>query len=562
MNMTAAQSFKAFRDPMLTDQTLLPRLAWLRDVVGPRLDKFLGYYRNPMTELTQYLPGSPTASLSVRPYRQFQEMGLPARITGFRTRPDGTPVPNGAVEVQRKEVAIENDIAWRMHTLVDFVAGRMPAISSTAGDPALRKKITALIAQLLDAAGSAALLQELVLMGAIHGSAWLRIEPTAELLAKLQSDAHGIGDGERVEGDTGGAAASSAADAGGSGQDIASMESPVVTVGENPLDITRWLHLKTVDATRICPLPGAQDLRYVAVLERGDAPAAAPRAGTLLQRLGAWITRAAADSTVTNDFSFALFGPSHWQRYVHGTLAEEGDHPLGFVPFVRYLSQNDPAAGTRVGPAGSGAIDAGVSDVEPLIGLQDELNTRLSDRAYRVTMTSFRMFLGKGIEGFTSRPVGPGQVWSTDNPDAAIDTFGGDTACPSEDAHINEVREALDKISGVPPVAAGLIRGKVGNLTSAVALRITLIALLARAERKRAGLNETLETLVQRVLELLDRAGVLHSTPADRGIDINWPTPLPESDMDRLAEAQTKLALGIPRDVVLTELGYGEMADK
>ncbi len=34
----------------------------------------------------------------------------------------------------------------------------------------------------------------------------------------------------------------------------------------------------------------------------------------------------------------------------------------------------------------------GLSDVEPLIPLQDELNTRLSDRANRVTYQAFNMF--------------------------------------------------------------------------------------------------------------------------------------------------------------------------
>src|SRR6202020_610704 len=90
-------------------------------------------------------------------------------------------------------------------------------------------------------------------------------------------------------------------------------------------------------------------------------------------------------------FSFDLFGATHWQRYVGGVLSEEGENLLGFVPFFRYENQPDPAAGAGVGPAGSGAVDTGFSDVEPLIALQDELNTRLSDRAYRVTMTSFRM---------------------------------------------------------------------------------------------------------------------------------------------------------------------------
>ena len=169
------------------------------------------------------------------------------------------------------------------------------------------------------------------------------------------------------------------------------------------------------------------------------------------------------------------------------------------------------------------------------------------------------MYLGKGVDDFIKRPVGPGQMWGTDNPDATIEAFGGDQATPSEESHINEIREALDKISGVSPVAAGLIRGKLGNLTSAIALRLTLIALLARTERKRAALTQTLGQVVRLALAVLDKAGVVRTAPEDRGIDINWPTPLPESDMDRLNEAQAKLALGVPREVVLTELGYGEL---
>jgi hypothetical protein len=50
----------------------------------------------------------------------------------------------------------------------------------------------------------------------------------------------------------------------------------------------------------------------------------------------------------------------------------------------------------------------GLSEVEPLIGLQDELNTRLSDRASRVTMSSFKMYLAKRLDGFENARVGPG----------------------------------------------------------------------------------------------------------------------------------------------------------
>ncbi len=556
----AELSLNAFHDPALSEEDLLARLTWLRDIITPRLERFLGYYRNPTTELAAAFPCPPAATFTMRPFRQFQELGLPARITGFRRCADGGGTPIGTLDVQRKEVVIENDIAWRINTLVDFAANRMPSITSTARDPATRQRLTTLINTLLQfgeetgcsIGGGVALLQELVLQGAICGSAWIQLRPSAELLARLAKVAH--------------VSPAPAADGSGRGPaspdpDNASTPSPA----DRAVDPARWLALEVVESARLCPLPGAGDNcrdeapAYMALLSQSAALAGLPRAGSgIFDRVRSWFLRPAYAPS-PDEFSFDLFGPGHWQRYLHGILADEGENLLGVVPFVRFENAPDPAAGSRVGPLGSAAIDVGLGDVESLIGLQDELNTRLSDRASRVTMSCFRMFLGRGIEDFTKRPIGPGQMWATDNPQAGIDSFGGDTSMPSEESHIAEVREALDKISGVPPVAAGLLSGKLGNLTSAVALRITLIALLSRTERKRAALTQTLSIVVRLALQILDRAKIVATDPADRGIDVNWPTALPESDMDRLQEAQVKLALGVPRPVILTELGYGEL---
>jgi hypothetical protein len=153
-------------------------------------------------------------------------------------------------------------------------------------------------------------------------------------------------------------------------------------------------------------------------------------------------------------------------------------------------------------------------------------------------------------------------MWATDNLDASVETFGGDASVSGEEAHINEIREALDKISGVTPVAAGLLRGKVGNLTSAVALRVTLIALLAKTQRRRAALTAVLQTTFARVLKALDRAGLFHTHPDERGLDLNWPSALPKNDTERLEQAQLKVALGVPKRTVLAELGYDEVASQ
>ncbi len=180
----AALMLGRFADPGLTQEDLLARLAWLRDVIGPRMERYLGYYRNPMTELAAACGSAAGASFLVRPWRQYQEIGLPARITGFRRAADGGCAATGIVDVQRKEVVIENDIAWRMDTVVDFAAARLPGITSTARDAGTRGRLNGVIAGILDAyeGGVLRLLQELVLRGAIAGTAWVHVRPSEGLL--------------------------------------------------------------------------------------------------------------------------------------------------------------------------------------------------------------------------------------------------------------------------------------------------------------------------------------------------------------------------------------------
>jgi len=233
-----------------------------------------------------------------------------------------------------------------------------------------------------------------------------------------------------------------------------------------------------------------------------------------------------------------------WQRYENRQLVAEGELPWGFLPVVHIQNIAQPY------------YYEGLSDVEPLVSLQDELNTRLSDRASRITFQSFKMYLGKGIEGFEDKPVSPGRMWYTDNPEATIEEFGGDAATPSEGLHIAEIREALDKASGVTPVVAGVLKNKLGNLTSAVALRLTLMGMLSKNERKRFTYSEGLKQICKMVLRILDTANIYKSCGADREVDIVFPSPLPENVMEKLKEAQIKRELGVPTEQVLRELGY------
>jgi hypothetical protein len=313
------------------------------------------------------------------------------------------------------------------------------------------------------------------------------------------------------------------------------------------------VRLEVVEPARALPFLDQENYRcllaYGQCFEVGDVStrrddAIAPRR-TWLDLLKRITTRSSLRSTDSErTFVVEIISPTAWRRYENAKVVAEGENSLGRVPVVHIQNTAVPF------------VYSGDSDVEPLIPLQDELNTRLSDRANRITMQSFKMYLGKGIENFTSMPVSPGRMWMTDNEQADVIEFGGDANCPSEASAIAETREALDKASGVTPIAAGAVEGRIGNLTSAVALRITLQALLSKTEKKRTTYGTGIEQMCELALAWLDRAGIFATTPDERRVELNWPSPLPENEAERLAEAEAKVRLGVPKEVVLRELGY------
>src|SRR5262249_40787613 len=222
----AALMLEKFNDPGLNEENLLGRLAWMCEVVVPRLERYLGDYRNAASDLADVLPCPTHAAFLQRPFRQYQELGLPARITGFRRAANGTSTPLGAIDHQRKEVVIENDIAWRIDTLVDFAAARMPGITSTASDAAQRARLTPVIQAILETAaacgqqGALRALEELGPEGSVVGPGWVPNEAAAEVPG-------GLGGYSKAE-------------------------------GEAETDGGRWVGAKGVDATRILPVQGGR----------------------------------------------------------------------------------------------------------------------------------------------------------------------------------------------------------------------------------------------------------------------------------------------------------------
>ncbi|HYE03207.1 MAG TPA: phage portal protein [Phycisphaerales bacterium] len=496
-------------------------------VAVPRLARLWAYYRNQLDPLA-----AGETERGGRWYRVGQEQGLPARIAGTA---GGTARPG---EGGGGEVVVENDIAWRVHTMVDFMFGRPVRLVSTAKDPGVRAGIERALEAVWEISGGIGLLQDMALLGHVYGHVDLLVRALGPV-----SGSPGRGSGR----------------AGGAGGRVGRGWS-AEEVEEIAAEAAQALRVEVIEPTRGLALLSPGDFRqidaYVVRVRResksvsleGAGAAGPPGAGLARAlRLGG-PGRAARRrlETVTE-----VFAPGHRQLYIDAgsgpRLVESEPNTLcpGHVPVAHIQNLSQPFQ------------YEGLGEVEPLIPLQDELNARLSDRASRVTLQSFKMYLARGIEGFGQGAVGPGQVWSTDNPEASIESIGGDAASPSEERHIEEVREALDKASGVPPLATGVVRAKVGNLTSENALRITLTGLLSKTARKRIGYGRGMAQACRIILTALDEAGLLPTDPSERGVTVQWPDPLPRGEQEVLREALLKRELGVPVARLLEELGYG-----
>jgi hypothetical protein len=422
---------------------------------------------------------------------------------------------------------------------VDYLFGRPLAIRSTAPDPARAATITRLLEAILAHNGGVTFLQQLALTSSVYGF--------VDVLVKLNQPNAGPA-APTMEGTS--AVADSGDDPAGAGASNCSPEAVLTS-------LARSVRLEIVEPTRALPFLSSDDWRVIHgyaqgyQVMRGESTRAEEPAGesswrSILRRSARLLTgRPRATEREPSSVTVVEVITAHrWQRYEDERLVAQGDNALGQLPLVHIQNTAVPFA------------YAGTSDVEPLIGLQDELNTRLSDRANRIALQSFKMYLGKGVEHFNDMPVAPGRMWATDNEQADVIEFGGDANCPSEVAHIQDVREAMDKVSSVTPIAAGAIKGRIGRLTSAAALRITLLSLLSKTEKKRTSHGQGLARMLELSLAWLDRAGLFATGPDERGVELNWSSPLPQNDIEKLQEAQMKAALGVAKEVVLAELGY------
>jgi len=138
--------------------------------IQTHFNKFWEYYANRMYNNYSVNISGKKTNESGRYYQQGQEYGLPARITGLLQSADAGVLGGKAVkDVQRKEVVVENDIAWRIDTIVDFLFGKKFNIVSRAAEPERAEEIRQILNTVFDANGAMSYFQGLALLGSIYG---------------------------------------------------------------------------------------------------------------------------------------------------------------------------------------------------------------------------------------------------------------------------------------------------------------------------------------------------------------------------------------------------------
>ena len=133
-------------------------IEWLTDERSVEISnhflKLWYYYTNPIYDSLATVSSSSRIGESERYYRQAQEAGLPSRITGFVHTP-GSGFLSGRQlsDIRRKEVVIENDIAWRINAAVDFLFGKPLSFVSKTPESQKRAEIEMLLKALFEANG-------------------------------------------------------------------------------------------------------------------------------------------------------------------------------------------------------------------------------------------------------------------------------------------------------------------------------------------------------------------------------------------------------------------------
>lgn len=275
--------FSTFKDPALSESFV----DWLVDEkwveAGLHYGKLWDYYDNPMRQASPRGSGEGGLQETARNYVQAQEVGLPPRITGLVYSSAGEGRSVG--DIQRKEVVIENDIAWRVNAMVDFLFGKGVTFVSRSPAAARRRELERIIKAVFSANGGTGFFQDMAVLGGVYGFVDCLVRPGQTVLSHFDSSKAG--------------AAKRPADF------------------ESIVEIASRLELELIEAPRALPILDEGDYRRIAYYVQNfrQLKNDVTRDGGFLHRLLSATRGSRGRLRRVGAMVTEIIGPHWWQRY-------------------------------------------------------------------------------------------------------------------------------------------------------------------------------------------------------------------------------------------------------
>ncbi|MCA9880310.1 MAG: phage portal protein, partial [Thermomicrobiales bacterium] len=207
-----------------------------------------------------------------------------------------------------------------------------------------------------------------------------------------------------------------------------------------------------------------------------------------------------------------------------GQAVQDVANPYGWLPYL--VLPNNP----------SGAQFWGESDLDDLMGLCQQLNTRVSALADILELAGWPVTVLENVDSAEGITIGPGARWEL--PEGAraylLNLLEGG-GVEQHVAYLRELRTSLHDLAETPRTAFG----ESGRAVAGVALEVELQPLIQKVKRKRRGLESLYRRRNAMLLDLMERFGAAPIGGLRRTVAV-WPPILPS---DRVADTDVGIKL-------------------
>lgn len=217
-------------------------------------------------------------------------------------------------------------------------------------------------------------------------------------------------------------------------------------------------------------------------------------------------------------------------------------NPLGVVPVVPFRNKERMLAG-------------GVSEIDPVLDIQDRINSTLFNRKMAEQYSAFRQRAVSGLPmdtdpdtGLPKLPFQPAvdRLWTSENPDTKWHEFGQTDLAGYLGAVEADVK-AMASITSTPP---HYLLGEMVNL-AAEALKAAEAGLVSKVRQRMIGFGESWEEVHRLAFLAADQPAKAAVVDAE----IIWRNPEFRTE-GQLVDALTKMAtLGVPQEVLWEKWG-------